>query len=369
MTTIPLSMREGHGQTLSGGDAPLAASRSDDDGKLDELIDSVTATITSRDASNGERDEILLDDSSGDESDTWRDLKAKLDDPESVHERGPDTGLDRALKVAVDRHASQEAESADFHHSRQWRAELEQRYDGRVAIGGLLDMFADWHERLKVNPRAAADAIASSYLKQAPDAVSHEVRRPGKPEGAARAESANADQKLNGILDAAIDRHHGEGDGEQRTFAASARHRAALKEMFPGMSYAEACRRVVKLDGDLHRDPLATAGRLAATYGMTVTPAQQAVAEHRQAAAGDAQQMVASAAEHMPELTEMEDELVEVLGRPDFVHGPDMQKNLLRAHHVVQMARDARRRDLHVTRRAPARDDLDGQIAQAMQGA
>ena len=118
------------------------------------------------------------------------------------------------------------------------------------------------------------------------------------------------------------------------------------------MSYAEACRRVVKLDGDLHRDPIATAARLAATYGMTVTSSQQAVAEHRHAAASDAQQMVVSAAEHLPELAEMEDDLVKVLGRPDFAHGPDMQQNLLRAHRVVQLARDEQRRrnDHHVTR-------------------
>lgn len=243
VSTIPVSMREGHGQTLSGGDAPLAASHTDDDGKLDALIDSATETITNRDAPNGERDEILLDGPSGDGSDSWRDLKAKLDDPESLQEHGPVPELDRALKAAVDRRAGQEAESADFHRSRQWRAELEQRYDGRVAIGGLLDMFADWHERLKVNPRAAADAIASAYLDQAPHAVSHEVGQPGKPEDAARTESAGADQKLNGILDAAIDRHQGKGNGEQQAFVASARHRAALKEMFPGMSYAEACRR------------------------------------------------------------------------------------------------------------------------------
>ena len=283
MSMIPLSLREGYGQTLSGGDAPVATR--DNDNNLDALIANVTETITNRGALGRVDDEVLLDEpaSEGDNAgDSWRDLKAKLDDPESAQERGPDSGIDRALKMAVDRRASQETESADFHQSREWRAELEGRYDGRVAIGGLLDMFADWHERLKQNPRAAADAIASAYLEQAPHAVSHEAGLPGKPEGAARSENASADQKLNGILAEAIDRHHDKGDGEQKAFVASARHRVALKEMFPGMSYAEACRRVVKLDGDLHRDPIATAARLAATYGMTVTSSQQAVAEHRQ---------------------------------------------------------------------------------------
>lgn len=355
MTTIPLSMREGNGRTLSGDDAPLAASQADDDGKLDALIDSVADTIATRGAPNGERDEILLDELSDDGSDSWRDLKAKHDDAEAATERGPASGLDRALKAAVDRRAGQEAESADFHQSRQWRAELERRYDGREAIGGLLDMFADWHERLKQNPRAAADAIASAYLEQPPHAVSHEDAPPRSAGSDARAENANADQKLNGILDAAIDRHHGKGDGEQQAFVASARHRAALKEMFPGMSYAEACCRVVKLDGDLHRDPIATAARLAATYGMTVTPSQQAVAAHHEAASSDAQQIVVSAAEHLPELAEMEDELVEVLGRPDFMHGPDMHHNLLRAHRVVQLARDEQRwRNVHQDARRSA---------------
>ena len=184
MSTIPLSMREGHGQTLSGGDEP--SPRTDDDSKLDALIENVTETIANRGAPGRADDEVLLDEpaSEGDNAgDSWRDLKAKLDDPELAQERGPDSELDRALKMAVDRRASQEAESADFHQSRQWRAELEQRYDGRVAIGGLLDMFADWHERLKVNPRAAADAIASAYLEQAAHAVSHEAGQPSKPGG------------------------------------------------------------------------------------------------------------------------------------------------------------------------------------------
>jgi hypothetical protein len=370
MSTIPLSLREGHGQTPSGTDAPLSAMHADNDDKLDALIDGVAATIANRDAPDGTRDEILLEASSGDDGDTWRDLKAKLDDPELASECGADSELDRTLKAAVERRASQEAESADFRQSRGWRSELDRRYDGRIAIGDLLDNFADWHERLKQHPRAAADAIVAAYLEQAPDALPDDSTRPtssGKP---ASSMSEGADRTLNGILSAAIDRHHGQGDGEQKVFAASARHRNALKEMFPGLSYAEACRRVVKLDGDLHRDPIGTAGRLAATYGMTATPAQQIIAEERGALAGDAQKIVATAVERLPDLANLEDDVIAVMQRPEFKHGPDMQSNLMRAHRVAQLSRgEQTRRSERSAGTIAAPACLDGVIAKAMRGA
>ena len=338
MTAIPLSMREGHGQTLSGSDAPRVP-HSDDNSQLDKLIDSVTETITSRESLEGDRDEGLLDaPANDDDSDTWRVFKAKLDDPEAPPERGPHTELDRTLKAAVDRRASQEVESADFRQSKEWRDTLDQRYAGRIAIGDLLDTFADWHERLKMDPRAAADAISAAYLEQPPYVLPGSVasNRDGTSGSAA---GKTPDQELNGVLAAAIDRHHGKGDGEQQAFAASARHRAALKEMFPGMTYAEACRRVVMLDGDLHQDPIGTAARLAATYHMPVTSSQQAVVEQRGMLANDAQSAGVAAAEHLPDLAELEDDVVTVLGRPDFIHGPDMQENLSRAHRIARLIR------------------------------
>lgn len=337
MSTIPLTLRDLGGQSASGGDMPLATGHADDDVKLDELIDSVTETITHRGASDSEHDETLLDEPA-DNGDTWRDFKAKLAAPDAADERGPESELDRALRVAVDRRASQEAESADFRESREWRNLLQERYDGRVAIGDLLDQFADWHERLKADPRAAADALASAYLEQ-PAYVLPDPTARKKPGVGTDAGDESPGRKLSGIIAAAIDRHHGQGDGEREAFVASARHRAALKEMFPGMTYAEACRRVVMLDGDLHRDPVATAARLAATYHMPVTASQQVAAERRDALAGDAQQAIASTVERLPELASMEDELVTVLNRPDFMHGPDMQENLIRAHRVAQLAR------------------------------
>lgn len=336
MTTIPLSMRESHGQALSGGDAPLAETHADDDRKLGSLIDSVTDAITSRGESEDERGDILLDEPADDDS--WQDLKAKLDEPDAAGERGRESELDRVLKVAVDRRANQESESADFRQSKEWRDTLDRRYAGRIAIGDLLDTFADWHEKLKMDPRAAADAIAAAYLEQPPYVLPGAT---GSNQSGTRSAAAaeTPEQKLNGILTAAIDRHHGKGDGEQKAFMASARHRGALKEMFPGMTYAEACRRVVMLDGDLHRDPIGTAARLAATYHMPVTSSQQLVAEQRDVLVNDAQSVVAAAAENLPDLAELENDVVAVLGRPDFIHGPDIQENLSRAYRVAQLAR------------------------------
>lgn len=390
MSTIPLSMREGHGQTLSGRDAPPIIAPADDDGALDELITHVTETVTSRGRASDPADEPLLDvatDESGDDSagDSWRALKAKLDDPETAAERGRDTALDGALKTAVDRRAGQETESADFHGSRAWRDELKERYNGRIGIGDLLEAFADWHERLKVNP-AAADAIAAAYLAQPQYTLPTANGGPRKPAPASDAalDQTTSGQTLNRVLAAAIDRHHGKGDGEPAAFAASARHRTALKEMFPGMTYAEACRRVVMLDGDLHRDPLATAARLAASYGMSGAPAQPAaVAGEREPPTGDAlagnalgrdgwmdgaQQIIAATASHLPDLEHTQDEVAAVLERPEFMHGPDMQQNLLRAHRVAQLMRQRRshQHDTHAAPAAAAR--LDGLISQAMQG-
>jgi hypothetical protein len=286
---------------MSGDDTPVAP-HADDDSKLDELIDSVTETITNRDTSGGERDEILLDTPVNDvDSDTWRAFKANLDDPETASERGLVSELDGALKAAVDRRASQETESADFRQSREWREALDKRYDGRVAIGDLLEAFAHWHERLKENPRGRRRHGLRLSREQAPYALPDDAERASKPGTPAGVQEANPDQRLNGILAAAIDRHQGKGDGEQQAFAASARHRAALKEMFPGISYAEACRRVVNLDGDLHRDPIGTAARMAATYGLPMIPSQEVGLEQRGASAGDAQQAIAATAERLPD--------------------------------------------------------------------
>jgi hypothetical protein len=354
MSTIPLSMREGHGQTLSGRAAPFMAS--DDDGALDDLIEHVTETVANRGRANDPADELLLDAATVEEGDgsskgdtpddSWRALKAKLDDPGEAAERGPDTVLDRALKAAVDRRAGQEVESADFHGSRAWRDELRQRYDGRIAIGDLLESFAHWHEQLKADPSAASAAIAASYLAQPQYTLKTDAGTAQKP---AAAGDADPGQTLNRVLAAAIDRHHGKGDGEPAAFAASARHRAALKEMFPGMTYAEACRRVVTLDRDLHRDPVATAARLAASYGSTGTPVQPVVSGERgapmkepptgSASLSDAQQMIAASSAQMPDLEHMQDDVAAVLERPDFAHGPDMQQNLLRAYRAAQLAR------------------------------
>src|SRR5262245_7603572 len=100
MTSIPLSMRESYGQTLSGTEEPSVTARADDDGKLDALVDSVAERIAHRDASDDRQGDILLDEPTDDDS--WRELKAKLDDADAAEERGPESELDRALKSAVD---------------------------------------------------------------------------------------------------------------------------------------------------------------------------------------------------------------------------------------------------------------------------
>ena len=55
------------------------------------------------------------------------------------------------------------------------------------------------------------------------------------------------------------------------------RHSAPkLKEMFPHLSFDEAMKTIVRIDRDMHRDPLNTAGQVAAMFGMPITPAAAA---------------------------------------------------------------------------------------------
>ncbi|MCC6889611.1 MAG: hypothetical protein IT536_13840 [Hyphomicrobiales bacterium] len=342
MSTIPLSIREGRGRTSSGDDPHVCATA--DRGHLDALIERVTETITGRAAARAGGFDRLLETTAGAaDGQSWTDLKADIEASEAAQEIGAKSALeksplDQALKTAVDRCAGQESESADFHRSRPWREALARRYQGRVAIGDLFESFAQWHQRLLADPASAADAIAAAYLEQPLNALPQDATADGGIAEQATSER-QADHSLDRVLGAAIDRHHGDGDREQQTFADIARHRFLLKSMFPGLSFTEACRRLVTLDGALHRDPVATATRLALSYGLAIEPPSEKPAVA--GAVDDAEDVVTSLVRQLPDLMDLEDEILAVLQRPAFRHGPDLRRNLIRAYGIARHARHA----------------------------
>ena len=89
MSTIPLSAREGYGQTLSGEDAPPPEQTND---KLDAVIESAFETITTRDEIK-EDDETLLPVT----GDGWANL---VNDPEREAPAEREAGLRRSYAAA-----------------------------------------------------------------------------------------------------------------------------------------------------------------------------------------------------------------------------------------------------------------------------
>ena len=198
----------------------------------------------------------------------------------------------------------------------------------------MLDNATNWHHHLTANPHMAADQLASMYLQSAPYAINDDP--PPAKEAPA---DEHPSRKLDRILESAIDKKLN-GDPDQQEFKASAKQRAALKAMFPGLSFADAMRSLVKFDGDMHRDPLTTAARMGASYGMPVTAGQHIAVQADYERTAPVVQMVEQTAQHLPNYAEYQEDMIRVLGRPDFVRSPDMQQDLLRAYRIVEIVRE-----------------------------
>jgi hypothetical protein len=180
-------------------------------------------------------------------------------------------------------------------------------------------MFLGWAGELQRNPALTAQAMAESYAKASPWGLKDRAEKPQRddPYGA---------HKLNDIISDAIDR----ASSEKQEFEATAKQRAALRELFPDISFSEAMDRIVKIDRDLHRDPLNTAAQVAAMFGMPLTPAAMAADKHVKDLGAAIDQMLPS----MPNF-QMEP-VSNVLKHPEFKRSGDPVADLQRAYAVTE---------------------------------
>jgi hypothetical protein len=227
-------------------------------------------------------------------------------------------GLDAKLRANFERAEAREAEEATFKASRAARDELRERYpQGDTAK--TLDMFLGWAGELQRNPALTAQAMAESYAKASPWGLKDKAEKPQRddPYGAHR---------LNDIISDAIDR----ASSEKAEFQATAKQRATLKELFPGLSFADAMDRIVKIDRDMHRDPLSTAGQVAAMFGMPITPAAAAADQRVKDLGATIDQVLPTLPGFDPRAA------MNVIKHPEFVRTADPVADLQRAHAVTE---------------------------------
>ena len=228
-------------------------------------------------------------------------------------------GLDAKLKANFERAEAQEAERASFNASRESRDELNERYGKHGDIATTISMFVGWADELKRNPALTAQAMAESYARATPWALHDKVEKPQRddPYGA---------HKLNDLISDSIDR----ATSDKKDFEATKGQRAKLKEMFPHLSFDEAMKTIVRIDRDMHRDPLNTAGQVAAMFGMPITPAA-AAADQR------VKDLGATIDQVIPTLPNFDMQAaMNVISHPEFVRTGDPIADVQRAHAVTE---------------------------------
>lgn len=180
-------------------------------------------------------------------------------------------------------------------------------------------MVLGWTTELKKNPALTAQQMAEAYARATPWALTDKVEKPQRddPYGA---------HKLNDIISDAIDRT----SSEKKDFEATKEQRAKLKQLFPTLSFDEALKTIVRIDRDMHRDPLNTAGQVAALFGMPVTPNAMAVEQQTQALGAAINSLI-------PNLPNFNgDAVANVLQLPDFKRSADPIADVQRAYEVTQ---------------------------------
>lgn len=293
MSTIPLSARP---------DSPVQvpAERADDpldsiiSESMEGLIDEVTDTIINRDKPKDKDDELLAPV----EGPGWASIE--LDEPAPR-----EAGLEAKLRAAEGKLAARETDSQDFHDAQEFRDELQSRYGGHVTLESFMGNTVHWIKQLRDNPYRAEE-LAAAYLETDPYIV-----RDGKEVESKSDADLTPGQKLNQILDDSIDKHMGKGDRHKSEFRATAQLRAEMKEIFPDLTFKEAMREALKADADLRKDALGTAARLAASFGMPVTPRQK---EHHQITG-----TVAQVAATLPAFDNLSPQIASIVQAPEFI--------------------------------------------------
>jgi hypothetical protein len=289
--------------------------------------------------------------------------------PETMEREGK---LEQAIEGAAAAAEAREGERAQFHESRGDRAELRRRYGGRGDIAEAIDRFVYWDAAMRQNPTLAPEQLASDYLEQfnlGGDAERRSARQ--QP-----AEQKGDDLHPGRRLDQAIDQAMEEVDqraADEREFATSAEQRAALKRLFPQLSFSDAVKRIAYLDAELWRDPIATAQRIGASYGLPVTPLQHEIAgmagEQTQLDGGYQQLFETLRREgELPQLEALAPDMTNIMRSPNFPWTGNIRNDLRTAHAVAnRVAMEERSRALAKARRAApvATDSGSGQLAAA----
>ncbi len=251
-------------------------------------------------------------------------VDAALDAHYREEDPAPDSrDLDTIIGTAMDAAENREADAESFKASREARTELQDRYGSQGNLGDTLNAFIGWAQAFKQDPQGAGQRFAESYLKASPYALTDRAEKPKAETYVDGGGFRHTGRELDQILEDAID----SASEEKQQFVATAAQREALAQVFPGVSFDEAMRKVVAIDRDAIRDPLTTAATLAASFGMPVLPhQQQEAAAHNHVLA----HVDAAAAQGMDA-----DRVMNVVNHPEFVKSGDPVADLHRARAVA----------------------------------
>jgi hypothetical protein len=242
----------------------------------------------------------------------------------------PRKSLDETISEGLDRQEAAHAEEESFKASREARDELNSRYGSQGDLATTIDQYIAWAKYFKESPQEAGQKFAESYLRASPYALKdHQPKQKVEPyidPGGKRYSGRVLDDVLSNAIDKA--------SSEKKDFVATAAQREALKQIFPGKTFDEALRTIVKIDRDAYADPLGTAATIAASFGLPVTPSQ--VARHNKLEHLGNQ--IDQALPTMPGLEHpaIQQQVLDVLARPDFFRSGDHIADLRRAHAVTQ---------------------------------
>ena len=148
---------------------------------------------------------------------------------------------------------------------------MKSRYGSEGDIGQTIDAFVKWGHYFKQDPQAAGNALAESYLRASKYSFNEQpddkaTKAEAYVDGHGRRHSGKVlDEVIQGAIDSA---------GEREEFVATTAQRQALKELFPALTFDQALRKIVQIDRDAFRDPLATGAIVAAAFGNPVTEPQ-----------------------------------------------------------------------------------------------
>src|SRR5262245_3137524 len=245
--------------------------------------------------------------------------------------------LDDLIGDVIAKHEGLEADEKAWADSRETRDTLNKRYEEHDATTAkTLNMYIGWAKEFRRDPVAAAQMFAQAYLGQSPYNLPEEKEKV-KPDYSdldwLTRSKAEANDKLNALLDHAVDR----ATSEKTEFADTAEARAPLKQMYPTLSFDAAIKKIEQIDRDAHRDPVGTAAVLAAAFGAPVTQAQQAHADRQAGIVREIEGMVQRG--QLPAAFLQNPEPVwRHLNEPGFVRTGNWQHDLARAAANLQMA-------------------------------